>query len=336
MSITIVGSLNYDLVTYTDRLPEAGETFRANSFETHAGGKGLNQAIAIARLQHPGSKNPVRIVGNVGDDSFGQELVDLLRANNVDCTEVQRVKGVRTGSTTILVEEKNGGQNRILLTEGANGKTVYEPSELSRIFTNRTESSSEKRYVVLQHEIPDPSSIMAWLKEKRPKYQVVFNPSPFQQLEVETWRNVDVLIVNEIEALQIVEAIYPKEVYENYKGMIEKDFVGAYRKLCSEFQREVVSQTNSATVVITLGSQGSLFCSKAHTEVGYMPALTGINVVDTTGAGDTFLGSLVTQLHTGAELEDAISFSTRASSLTIQRKGAAETIPTYSEVVSLN
>ncbi|QLL31293.1 hypothetical protein HG536_0B01560 [Torulaspora globosa] len=334
MSITVVGSLNYDLVTYTDRLPEAGETFRANSFETHAGGKGLNQAIAIARLRHPGSKSLLRMVGNVGEDMFGQELLDLLTENGVDCKEVKKVGGMSTGVATILVEEKNGGQNRILLSEGANGKTVYGPDELSRIFNGKS-SGGEKHYVVFQHEIPDPSSIMSWLKLNRPEFQIVFNPSPFKHLELEAWKNVDVLIVNEIEALQIVEAVYPEEECESYRSMIGNDFLGGYQKLCLEFQRRVVSQTNSATVVITLGSQGSLFCSKDHPQVGYTPSLTGINVVDTTGAGDTFLGSLVSQLHSGARLEDAIRFSTKSSSLTIQKKGAAETIPTFSEVMSL-
>ncbi|QLQ78806.1 hypothetical protein HG537_0B01540 [Torulaspora globosa] len=334
MSITVVGSLNYDLVTYTDRLPEAGETFRANSFETHAGGKGLNQTVAIARLREPGSESVLRMVGNVGEDMFGQELVDLLVENGVDCKEVKKVRGVSTGVATILVEERDGGQNRILLSEGANGKTVYGPDELSRIFSG-TSCEGEKHYVVFQHEIPDPCSVMSWLKVNRPEFQIVFNPSPFKRLELEAWKKVDILIVNEIEALQIVEAVFPEQEFESYRDMIANDFIGSYRKLCLEFQRKVVSQTNSATVVITLGSQGSLFCSKDHPQVGYAPSITGINVVDTTGAGDTFLGSLVSQLHTGASLEDAIKFSTRASSLTIQKKGAAESIPTFSEVMSL-
>lgn len=333
MSITVVGSLNYDLVTYTDRLPEAGETFRANSFETHAGGKGLNQTIAIARLRQPGSNCLLRMVGNVGEDMFGQELLDLLIENGVDCKEVRKEAGVSTGVATILVEEKNGGQNRILLSEGANGKTVYGPEELSLIF-NGMSTGDEKHYVVFQHEIPDPCSIMAWLKLNQREFQIVFNPSPFKRLELEAWKNVDILIVNEIEALQIVEAVYAEE-FESYRTMIAKDFIGSYQKLCGEFQRKVVSQAGSATVVITLGAQGSLYCSKDHPQVGYAPSLTGINVVDTTGAGDTFLGALVSQLHSGANLEDAIRFSTRASSLTIQKKGAAETIPTFSEVMSL-
>lgn len=337
MGITVVGSLNYDLVTYTDRLPFAGETFRANSFETHAGGKGLNQTIAIAKLQQTGSSYSVRMVGNVGDDAFGQPLLDLLSVHKVDVDAVRTIAGQSTGVATIIVEEKMGGQNRILLSEGANGSTVYTSEELCGIFSNieHRDVRDGKHFVVLQHEIPDPCSIMSWLRKNYPDFQVVFNPSPCKPLAREEWKNVDVLIINEIEALQIVEAVYSKEVYEEYKSLVGESFIDGYRKICQEFQQHLVGETHDAAVVVTLGSQGALYCSKSHKSVGYVPSLKVEKVVDTTGAGDTFLGSLVTQLYLGVPLEDAVKFSTKASSLTIQRKGAAESIPTYSEVVKL-
>lgn len=337
MGITVIGSLNYDLVTYTDRLPFAGETFRANSFETHAGGKGLNQTIAIAKLKQTGSDYSVRMVGNVGADSFGHELINLLVANEVEVSTIKIVEDKSTGVATIIVEEMNGGQNRILLSEGANGNTVYSPDELSEIFSKIKEKDIEddRHLVVFQHEIPDPCSIMKWLKENHPSFEVIFNPSPCKPLAREYWRNVDVLIINEIEALQIAEAIFSKEIYDEYKNLVSENFVEGYRKICQEFQQNLISNINNAAVVVTLGSQGSLYCSKNHKCVGYTPSLKGINVVDTTGAGDTFLGSLVTQLYYNVPLEDAIKFSTKASSLTIQRKGAAESIPTYSEVAKV-
>lgn len=334
MGIIVVGSLNYDLVTYTDRIPHAGETFRANSFETHAGGKGLNQTIAIAKLKQTDAPYAVRMVGNVGDDSFGQQLLTILKANDVNVSEINVVPGESTGVATILVEAHNGGQNRILLTEGANGRTVYTPNKLVQLFGRvlKDDIEDNKHFVVLQHEIPDPCSIMAWVKKNHSAFQIVFNPSPFHPIAKENWLFVDILIVNEIEALQIVEAVYSKEEYAEYEQTIKTDFFSAYSKLCQKFQETLVNQLNSAIVIITLGSQGVLFASKVNPKVAYVPSIANIEVVDTTGAGDTFLGSLVTQLYQDAPLDKAIKFATKASSITIQRRGAAESIPSYMEV----
>lgn len=332
MTITVVGSLNYDLVTYTDRVPDAGETFRANHFETHMGGKGLNQTIAVARLKKDNSERPVRMVGNVGADSFGKELLQTLKDNGVDVDSVGVWPDVKTGVATILVEQQSG-QNRIMITAGANGKTTYTGSELAGIFSEQ-ETNSSGSYIVFQHEIPDPCSVMHWLKTNRPASEIVFNPSPFQPLREEDWAVIDVLVVNEIEALQIVQSVYSQEQLQFYEAAISSDFVEGYKRLALEFQKRLVSQRGSATVIITLGSHGALFASKEHPEVGYVPAERVDKVVDTTAAGDTFLGGVVSQLHQGVPLEDTIEFSSVASSLTIQRKGAADSIPAYSEVVS--
>lgn len=335
MGITVVGSLNYDLVTYTDRLPLAGETLKANGFETHAGGKGLNQTIGLARMRPTDTCYSVRMVGSVGADSFGAQLVDILNANNVDVSTIKTIEGQSTGVATIIVEEQQGGQNRILLSEGANGNTVYSPDELTHIFATIEEMdrADGRHFVVFQHEIPDPCSIMSWIKNKYPSFQIIFNPSPCKPLPRRDWGNVDVLIINEIEALQIAKAIYPKDIWEGYEKLIKDQFIEGYRRICLDFQQNLINRVNDGVVVITLGSQGAVYCSNRHATVGYTPSVNGIKVVDTTGAGDTFLGSLVTQLYLDVSLEEAISFATKASSLAIQRRGAAESIPTYSEVV---
>lgn len=124
MGITTIGSLNYDVVTFTDRVPQAGETLRGNTFETHAGGKGLNQTIALSKLKNTSATYDVRMVGSVGDDSFGKQLKDLLQNSGVNTDKVQVIEKKSTGVATILVEQKNGGQNRIILTEGADRKSV--------------------------------------------------------------------------------------------------------------------------------------------------------------------------------------------------------------------
>ncbi|CAI4056705.1 putative ribokinase SKDI_03G1030 [Saccharomyces kudriavzevii IFO 1802] len=329
MGITVIGSLNYDLDTFTDRLPDAGETFRANRFETHAGGKGLNQAVAIGKLKRPSSNYSVRMIGNVGNDAFGEQLKGVLNDSSVDTTHVSTCEGISTGTATILIEEKSGGQNRILIVEGANGKTVYDSRQLSRIFP---EDKVEEEYVVFQHEIPDPISIIKWLHENRPNFRVVYNPSPFKAMDREDWELIDLLVVNEIEALQILETIFDYKFVEEIKERISDDFIGEYRKVCEVLHKTLIDHKKKGTVVMTLGSRGVLFCSYEDPRVQFLPAIKDVCVVDTTGAGDTFLGALVTQLYQGEKLPVAIKFSTLASSLTIQKKGAAESMPAFESV----
>lgn len=329
MGIIVVGSLNYDLVTYTDRVPDAGETFPANSFETHTGGKGLNQTVAIAKLKDGQANYKVKMVGNVGDDSFGKQLVAYLNKNGVDTTDVKTHPDVSSGVATILVEEKNG-QNRILITQGANGKTVYTSQQLEHIFSE--ENCAQDSMVVFQHEIPDPVAIMRWINENKPGFKVVYNPSPFHPLKKEDWLLCDILVVNEIESLQIIENVYDEPYISEIKAEIKKDFVGTYKKICEKLQKETLDQKRSAVVIITLGSEGVLFSSAAHPDVEYLPAIKVPKVLDTTGAGDTFLGGVVTQLYQKKSLKDAIKFSTYASSITIQHPGAAESIPHFPDV----
>ncbi|CDF89702.1 related to Probable ribokinase [Zygosaccharomyces bailii] len=332
MGITVIGSLNYDIVTFTDRVPQAGETLKGNFFETHAGGKGLNQTIALAKLKNNESPYSIKMVGSVGDDAFGKQLVNLLKENQIDVSDVQVVANKSTGVATIIVEQKNGGQNRIILTEGANGSSVYSDQELSQIFGGEGASPNRKQYVVFQNEIPHPCSIMTWIKKYRPDSQIVYNPSPFYPITKEQWSLVDILVINEVEALQIVEAVYDPKIFSEYKSKIGRDFLDGYKEICRDFQLHLVNQTNDAVVVITLGENGALYSSKQNPGVGYTSSVSGIKVVDTTAAGDTFLGALITQLHQGVTLGRAIEFATKASSIGIQRSGAAESIPSFKEV----
>ena len=307
MGITVIGSLNYDLVTYTDRIPEAGETFKANSFETHTGGKGLNQTVAISKLKQIDAGYKIQMVGNVGKDAFGEQLLGYLKKNNVETSNVGTQSDVSTGVATILVEEKMSGQNRILITEGANGKTTYTDDELAKIFNNDDDSESN-HMIVFQHEIPDPVSMMKWFNANKKNYTIVYNPSPFHPLQKEDWSLFDVLVVNEIESLQIIKNIYPQNYVDMVETSIKNGFVEAYFKICEELQKNVMNATKLAIVIITLGSQGVLFSSAENQTVQYLPAIQVEKVVDTTGAGDTFLGGVVTQLYQGKSLKQAIQF----------------------------
>lgn len=154
-SITIIGSLNYDLVTYTNKVPQGGETYQANSFETHVGGKGLNESIAVAKLTPKNSvllsstttttttsgdgDGAIRMVGKIGDDSFGQQLKQFLIDNKVNVDHVHTVNNQTSGVAVILVEEETG-ENRILITLGANGELKLDDKEYESIFPKTTGS----------------------------------------------------------------------------------------------------------------------------------------------------------------------------------------------------
>lgn len=327
MSIAIIGSLNFDLVTFVDKSPQAGETIRANKFETHCGGKGLNQCIATAKLKNPQSKFEVKMVGNVGRDSFGDNLLHILKEYNVNVDNVGQLEDVPTGVATIIVEESNG-QNRILIVAGANGKTDYTAEQLSTIFPDPT----SKTMVVLQQEIPQPQRIMEWIKKERHSYQIVFNPSPFQPLHADTWQLVDILIVNEVESMQIIESVFGKQKHQELLQLVEQDFTNGYSEVCQLLLQQCVSNKIESKVIITLGSRGVIFASKDDPQVKFKPAITDIKVVDTTGAGDTFLGALITQLYQDVDFQRAIEFASKASSLAIQHEGAAESIPMFHDI----
>lgn len=321
MSITIIGSLNYDLVTFTDRVPAGGETIQANSFENHLGGKGLNESVACARLSSPSTK--VRMVGNIGSDSFGKELKGALVDSGVETTHISTIEGKSSGVAVILVE--SDGENRILITAGANEDLRPTPEDYTKIFPE----NSSNHFVLLQNEYPHTLQSVEWLKKNRSSINICYNPSPFkpQLIEQQILSKVDLLIVNEGEALDAARSLLNKDELVEFEK--QEDKVKLYSTLAEKLQK-IVSQDNAATVIITMGSLGCVFQSR--TESGFQKSEKVAKVVDTTGAGDTFFGGVVLRLVEGSTLAEAIKFATKASSLVIQKKGAVESIPKLQEM----
>lgn len=388
-SITIIGSLNYDLVTYTNKVPQGGETYQANSFETHVGGKGLNESIAVAKLTPKNSvllngsssttttsgdgDGAIRMVGKIGDDSFGQQLKQFLIDNKVNVDHVHTVNNQTSGVAVILVEEETG-ENRILITLGANGELKLDDKEYESIFpkttgsitttTTTTTKEGEGGYlsfVILQNEYPDMVKSINWIKSNRPQLNIAYNPSPFKSelITKELVSKIDLLIVNEGEALDVANHLLKnshqqdlidkinqinKSNVTNSTGDNHTLLVEVFLKLAIELQK-LINPDNIQIIVITMGSKGSIYIAKnsggggggggSQTTPQFIKSRKVEKVIDTTGAGDTFFGAIVLNLALGKLIDYAIKFATTASSLTIQKKGAAEGIPSYEEVMEI-
>lgn len=389
-SITIIGSLNYDLVTYTNKVPQGGETYQANSFETHVGGKGLNESIAVAKLTPKNSvllsstttttttsgdgDGAIRMVGKIGDDSFGQQLKQFLIDNKVNVDHVHTVNNQTSGVAVILVEEETG-ENRILITLGANGELKLDDKEYESIFpkttgsittTTTTTTTTTKEgeggylsFVILQNEYPDTVKSINWIKSNRPQLNIAYNPSPFKSelITKELLSKIDLLIVNEGEALDVANHLLKnshqqdlidkinqinKSNVTNSTGDNHTLLVKVFLKLAIELQK-LINPDNIQIIVITMGSKGSIYIAKnsgggsggSQTTPQFIKSRKVEKVIDTTGAGDTFFGAIVLNLASGKLIDYAIKFATTASSLTIQKKGAAEGIPSYEEVMEI-
>ncbi|QPG73564.1 hypothetical protein FOA43_000876 [Brettanomyces nanus] len=327
--ITVIGSLNYDLVTFTKRVPEAGETIQGDLFEEHLGGKGMNECVAVVSLIHSELRKHIRMWGRVGDDRQGQMFLDKLHSLNVDTSSVKTLPNTRSGSATIMVEELTG-ENRIIIIGGANSQLRPTEDELRASFPS---DSSEKQFVVLQNEFPDPLYVINWLGDNRPNVTTFYNPSPLKKelLKMEILNKVEYLVVNRGEAWGLIG--------ESAKGA--QGAQGAQGAEGANDNELVISMLRSfldkPTLIITLGSKGCIFNQPTMDPKSYhfVPSRKVSNVVDTTGAGDTFLGGTVAELYSGASLKDALNFATAASSLAIQKKGAVEGIPKYANVKNI-
>lgn len=298
-AITVIGSLNMDLVVRCERLPQVGETLAGSEFHLIPGGKGANQAVSAAR-----SGAVTRMVGCIGDDPFAALLLDSLVSSGVDTSGVATLKNTSTGTATIILE--NCGENRILIVAGANARVS--PSFIEQQWPLIRQSDA----ILLQHEIP-LETVSAILRRAHAEgILTVLNPAPVHSIQDELLALVDSLILNEIEAKALA-------------GMDVTDDQSAIRAAVN-LQRKGVS-----TVIVTLGSLGAILCNKK--EILFQPAFK-VETVDTTAAGDTFAGAYTASILTGKQPAQALSFAAAASALSVTRLGAQTSIPGKTEVES--
>lgn len=296
MKIFVVGSLNMDLVIRAPFMPENGVTISGEGFMTNPGGKGANQAAAVGKLG-----GNAYMVGCVGD-AFGDELKETLNGYNVNTDYVKKCDGVSSGIAVIVVVD---GDNRIILDAGANGKV--EEALVDKAFEN----ASAGDFVVAQLEISQDIVAYAFKKAKEKGLTTVLNPAPAATVKEEIMKYCDWFIPNQSEA-------------EFYTGVYPMDEASA--KDCAER----LQAKGIKNVLITMGVSGSAsIAGSVYTHVNSFK----VEAIDTTAAGDTYVGAFITKLSEGAGVKEAMTFASKASSLTVTKKGAQQSIPYRAEVI---
>jgi ribokinase len=286
-----------DLVTRAPRLPRGGETLIGHSFTTVSGGKGANQAVAAARL---GAQ--VAMVGCVGNDDYGVQLRDALLAEQIDC---QAVSTVEDSSGVALIVVDDNSQNAIVIVAGANGA-------MTPAVINQFDAVLQAADVVIcQLEIPDATVGHALKRARALGKIVILNPAPASRpLPVDWFAAIDYLIPNESEAAAL--------------SGLPVDSLPTAENAASH-----LIALGAGKVIITLGAEGSLFANGQGFE--HFPA-PKVKAVDTTAAGDTFVGGFAAALANGKSEAEAIRYGQIAAALSVTRAGAQPSIPTMSDV----
>ena len=307
--ILTFGSLNIDYVYSVDHFVQKGETLASSALEIFSGGKGLNQSVALGRA---GAE--VFHAGAVGPD--GQFLLDLLQEAGVDTHLVKQLESVRTGNA--IIQRDPEGNNCILLYGGANQAITREQVKES------LEGFGAGDYIVLQNEINQMPFLMEQAHAK--EMHIVLNPSPMNGRIFEMPLGcVDYLILNEVEAAQILEADTPALGDEKAALGDEKAGEAMAELLKKKFPR--------SRIVLTLGENGSVYCGE---ETRIRQPAYAVRAVDTTAAGDTFTGYFIAGISRGMSAEEALDTASRAAAIAVTKPGAAPSIPAWEQVQDWN
>lgn len=291
--VCVLGSANMDLVALVNTAPGRGETVTGHGFEQVPGGKGANQALAAAR-----AGGQVRMLGAVGDDAFGRTIREVLLADGVDVAGLATVQEAHTGTAHIVVDAKGG--NAIVVVPGANGA-------VHRLLPAHRAAIAGADILLLQLEVPRELVEEAARHARTCGTRVVLTPAPVQPLPDELLSAVDLLVPNEHEACQL----------SGYDDPVKA--------------ASALLERGASAVAVTLGDRGCVYVARELDEVVMEPA-ADVTAVDTTAAGDTFVGCLAVAFGEQRPLRDALRWATMAAGLSVQQVGASSSMPRRPEI----
>lgn len=297
-NVVVVGSLNMDLVARAERLPRPGETLAGKSFATVPGGKGANQAVAASRL---GAS--VAMVGCVGSDAYGKQLREALAVEGIDCQGVTTAEGASSGLAMIVVDASS--QNAIVIIAGGNG--LLTPASVQAV----EPLLQAAEVVIAQLEVPAETVGYTLKRARELGKTVILNPAPATgPLPAEWYAHIDYLIPNESEAQALTG-------------------IAVFSLDTARLAAAHLLDLGVARVMITLGGEGVLYVDAQGCEHFTAPK---VQPVDTTAAGDTFVGAFAASLANGKPLREAIAFGQVAAALSVTRAGAQPSIPSLSDI----
>lgn len=293
-SVCVVGSINLDMNAYVHRFPRPGETLHGGRFTTGYGGKGANQAVMVARLG-----GSISMVGRVGDDIFGQDMRRNLAAEGIDARFVFESAGVSSGVAVITVDDN--GQNTIIVIAGANG--LVTPDDVAAAQA----AIAGARVLLCQMEVPMAANLAALRLARAAGVTTIFNSAPVSgEVPAEVYQLADIFCPNETEA-------------ELLTG-IEVHTLDDARLAAS-----IILDRGARAALITLGARGCLYVSADGADE-VIPTVE-VNAVDTTGAGDAFVGSLGYFLAAGVALGTAIERANAIAAISVQSPGTQSSYP---------
>lgn len=294
----VVGSTNMDMVVNTSHIPVPGETVLAGSFFMNPGGKGANQAVAVARLG-----GNAQFISKVGNDVFGRQASRMFDMEGVNTQYLLSDEEQPSGVALITVEQS--GENCIVVAPGANAALV--PADMEQALDDIGASAM----LLMQLEIPLPTVkyLADYAADKNVK--VMLNPAPAATLDKDLLKNIDIITPNMTEAALIA-------------GIKVNDVEDA------KTAARIIYEMGVATVIVTIGSRGAVVCEKGKLFIVSSPEVTA---VDTTAAGDVFNGALAVALAEGRSIADATRFACIAASISVTRKGAQSSIPYRNELI---
>ncbi|MCI1953454.1 MAG: ribokinase [Ligilactobacillus acidipiscis] len=297
--VTVVGSINLDTNLRVKRMVKPGETIHAKKHYSAGGGKGANQAVAASRAGAQTS-----FIGAVGDDAPGKQMMDLLKNEGIDLTGIDTIADESTGQAFITVDDE--GENAITIYAGAN--FAFGPKEIAQ----KSNLLKDSDFVIAQFETPIAATVKAFEIAHEAGVKTILNPAPGEDhISEELLKVTDMITPNETEA-------------ETITGIHVEDEASA-RKAATKLHELGVD-----VAIITIGSKGAFYDYNGVSEL--VPAFK-VKAVDTTAAGDTFIGAMSSILKPDfSNLKEAILFGNKASSLTVQRYGAQPSIPYRKEI----